>query len=199
MNGVFEIRSAADADHWRQVVLGHADTVAAAIKSHAGQGIGLLRAMKFEQIGIHPIYGNPLNLIEQVNQTFSYLVAIEAARFLLDRHPHAGGFKLAPGAHAALECDVMSIKLGVVAAETFAAVLRTNNRKMVNDIRKLGPSPAMHRYVFFTDAACRHRSVEYDSTVDGVEVWTVDVGGTADLAFAAEVPVAIHPIPIIEV
>ncbi|WP_166430662.1 hypothetical protein [Polymorphobacter arshaanensis] len=35
----------------------------------------------------------------------------------------------------------MSIKLGVVAAETFAVVLRTVNPQIVNDIRKLAPPP----------------------------------------------------------
>ena len=47
--------------------------------------------------------------------------AIAAARQLLQLHPEAGGFHLAPGAHAARELDIMSEMPGYVGAETFAA------------------------------------------------------------------------------
>lgn len=70
-----------------------------------------------------------MNFIEQINQTWTYLAALAAARQLLILHPEAGGFRLAPGAHAAQPLDVMSLADGLVGAETFAAVHPDNNQK----------------------------------------------------------------------
>jgi hypothetical protein len=58
-------------------------------------------------------------------------------------------FHLAPGAHAALDLDIMSVKPGLVGAEVFAAVEPNNNRKLMRDLTKLAPRPEEHRYVFF--------------------------------------------------
>src|SRR5206468_2049122 len=99
--------------------------------------IEALRRIKFEKIGLHPIDGRSLNFIEQVNQTFTFLVALRATEWLLSRHPDAQGFKLAPGASAALALDIMSVQPGLVGAETFAAVHPSNNDKLRSDLRKL--------------------------------------------------------------
>jgi hypothetical protein len=40
--------------------------------------------MKFETIGFHPIENHALNIIEQINQTWTYTVALAAARQLLE-------------------------------------------------------------------------------------------------------------------
>jgi hypothetical protein len=32
--------------------------------------------MKFEQVGFHPLEDRPLNIIEQINQTWTFAVAI---------------------------------------------------------------------------------------------------------------------------
>ena len=45
--------------------------------------------MKFETAGFHPIQGHALNVVEQINQTWTYLVALAAARHLLEMHPEA--------------------------------------------------------------------------------------------------------------
>ncbi len=42
-----------------------------------------LQQMKFDPIGSHPLEDRPLNIIEQVNQTFTYLVAVKAAELLM--------------------------------------------------------------------------------------------------------------------
>ena len=39
-----------------------------------------LRAMKFERIGFNPLDGTPLNLIEQLNQTFHDLASFDFSR-----------------------------------------------------------------------------------------------------------------------
>jgi hypothetical protein len=72
-----------------------------------------------------------------INQTWSYVAALSAARLLLSMHEDAGGFELAPGAHAALDLDIMSGKQGLVGAEVFAAVTPNNNGKLKGDLAKL--------------------------------------------------------------
>jgi hypothetical protein len=78
------------------------------VAAQTGDPLDVLRRMKFEMIGFHPIQGHPLNVVEQINQTWTYLVALVAARHLLELHPKAGGYLLAPGAHTAMELDIMS-------------------------------------------------------------------------------------------
>jgi hypothetical protein len=82
--------------------------------------------MKFDPIGCHPIEDRPLNFIEQINQTWTFAVALAAARQLLALHPSVGGFRLAPGAHASIPLDIMSEAEGQVGAETFAVVSPRN-------------------------------------------------------------------------
>ncbi len=57
--------------------------------------MSVLAGMKFQRIGRHPVHGHALNAIEQINQTWTYVVALEAARVLLQMHPDPGGYKLA--------------------------------------------------------------------------------------------------------
>ncbi|MBI1866953.1 MAG: hypothetical protein HYS06_01410 [Methylocystis sp.] len=59
------------------------------------------------------------NLIEQINQTFPYRVALLATAWLLDRRPDAGRFRLAPGANAALPLDVTSMEPDLVGVANF--------------------------------------------------------------------------------
>jgi hypothetical protein len=53
-----------------------------------------LRILKFEEFGHHPLEPRRLNLMEQLNQSFTYLVSLEAARWLLSTHPMAGSIRL---------------------------------------------------------------------------------------------------------
>jgi hypothetical protein len=64
-----------------------------------GDPLDLMRRMKFETGGFHPILGHPLNIVEQVNQTWTFVVALRAAQHLLELHPDLGGFVLARRAH----------------------------------------------------------------------------------------------------
>lgn len=145
------------------------------LRAHEGDPMQLLRSMKFEAIGCHPISDHALNVVEQINQTFTYAVALAAARELLKLHPDAGGFRLAPGAHASLPLDIMSEAEGLVGAETFAAVTPRNNGKLTADLNKLAERPEVHRYVFFASplfpGTSRLRKLERE----GVQVWSVDV------------------------
>jgi hypothetical protein len=141
--------------------------------------IAFLRSVKFEKKGFHPITHRNLNLIEQVNQTWTYTVALEATRLLLERHPNAGGFTLAPGATASQELDIMSVAKGLVGAETFAATSPGSNQKMKRDLEKLKTKESVYlnRYVFF--AAPTHprqeRQMKYEREYSGIEVWSLKI------------------------
>lgn len=145
------------------------------VAGHQGDGMTLLRRMKFQTVGFHPIDHRPLNLVEQINQTWTHLVALEAARRLLERHPDAGGFRLAPGAHAAQALDVMSIEPGLVGAETFAAVDVKNNKKLRRDLEKLALRPERHRYAFFMCPTHAETALCEELGRDGIQVWSIHV------------------------
>ena len=173
------IRSVEDADRQLASVHDAAARTYAWIRAHSGSPLELLRSMKFEAVGFHPVSGVPLNLVEQTNQTWTFVVAIAAARQLLVLHPDAGGFHLAPGAHASLPFDIVSGD-GVVVAETFAAVTPANNGKLRKDLDKLARCPDIrHRYVFFMapkyPTSQRCEALERQYRCDGIQVWSVYV------------------------
>lgn len=140
------IESLADVDQHMRTVYDASEKTKDWLNRHAGSGIELIRALKFEPVGCHPIGGHDLNAIEQINQTFTFAVALSAARQLLTWHPDVGGFWLAPGAHMALPLDIMSVEEGIVGAETFAAVSPSNNGKLAKDLKKLAGRNEKHRY-----------------------------------------------------
>lgn len=94
------IRTSGEADELMAVVRASAARAHSWIVAQSGDPLDLLRRIKFDQIGFHPLEDRPLNLIEQVNQTWTFAVAIAAARQLLELHRDVGGLLLAPGAHA---------------------------------------------------------------------------------------------------
>jgi hypothetical protein len=135
-----------------------------------------LAAIKFDPVGCHPLERRALNLVEQINQTFTYLVALKAARMLLGWHPEGQGYRLAPGAHAPTgTLDIESIVPGLVGAETFAAVRPENNRKLAGDLRKLAERPETHRYVFFMSPLFPKTERLAEREKEGVQVWSISM------------------------
>lgn len=169
------VTSLAEVDHHIQTISTAADKVREFLSNQSLTGLEFLKAIKFQPIGWHPTEGHALNCIEQVNQTFTYLVAFEAARYLLERHPDVGGFDLAPGAHMAMALDIMSVEPGVVGAETFAAVDPRNNNKLAKDLAKLATRPEPYRYVFFSSPNYYGLQRWLKLEKMGVEVWSVSV------------------------
>jgi hypothetical protein len=173
--GLLIVRSVADADLLMDKVRAAAASVRSWMAQQTCDPLDMLRRMKFEPVGFHPIEGRALNIVEQINQTWTYCVALAAARQLLLLHPDVGGFRLAPGAHACQDLDIMSVAEGRVGAETFAAVTPRNNGKLEADLRKLAARVEQHRYVFFMSPLFpgNKRLPQFEQS--GVQVWSVDV------------------------
>jgi hypothetical protein len=114
--------------------------------------LSLLQAIKFQKIGFDPLNVNiNWNLIEQVNQTFTYLVSYNAADLLFTLHPEAVEIQLNLGTEAGYDIVGIDIeKEEVFAAEVFAATNIHSNEKLRRDLMKVLTSNAKSRYVFFS-------------------------------------------------
>jgi hypothetical protein len=167
------VRTNADVDRYLDQLRTSAGRVRDWVAAQTCDPLDLLRLMKFEPIGYHPVEDRSLNFIEQINQTWTFAVALAAARQLLVLHPDVGGFRLAPGAHASIPLDIMSENDGQVGAETFAAVSPRNNGKLVADLAKLALRPEKHRYVFFVSPRFPKAERLQPLARAGVQVWSV--------------------------
>jgi len=108
--------------------------------------IEALARLKFSEFGWHPLENRALNLIEQVNQTFTYLASFAAVEEVGHRHPNSWPIQLNLGTAAG--SDIASASANV-AAEVFSAVRSDNNDKLWKDIAKVAGTPAEHKYVFY--------------------------------------------------
>jgi hypothetical protein len=136
------------------------------------QALRSLWSMKIEQVGCDPLDADaPLNLIEQLNQSFTYVASAKAVKVLLSLHPELAPFTLNLGTTAG--SDIESPKGGGLAAEVFAAVNTKNNRKLSKDIEKVGIVDAQFKYVFFMCPGYEPGRQAQLETRQDVEVWSV--------------------------
>ncbi|HBW38305.1 hypothetical protein [Desulfosporosinus sp. BICA1-9] len=111
------------------------------------KGIDLFHEIRFHEFGQDPLEDRALNLVEQLNQTFTYLTSLMATEYLLETHPEHAPFILNLGTSPGY--DVVS-KDEVVIAETFSAVSPSSNDKLKKDcIRVRAQTGALHKYVFY--------------------------------------------------
>jgi hypothetical protein len=169
-----EVHTVADADAMRVRIAANAVLTADWFAAHKRNPMELLRAMRFDLIGHDPLTGAPLNVVEQINQTFTILVTLRAVEELLIKlHPEIrSGYRLALGTSSGR--DIESVEKDLVAAEVFSATRPTSNQKLKKDIARLLPDPARHRYVFFACpnfAVGRHPNLESDP---GIQVYAVE-------------------------
>lgn len=131
-----------------------------------------LWSMKFRPIGCDPLDSeSPLNLIEQINQTFTYIASARAAQALLGLHPELTPLSLNLG--NVRGTDIESASGNGLACEVFAAVNTSNNKKLAKDIAKVSKANAQNKYVFFMCpgiSAGRQAALERGQ---GVQVWSV--------------------------
>lgn len=120
-------------------------------------GIELLRKIKFEQSGYDSLLDKKTNFIEQVNQTFTYLVCLAATEKLIGLYPDKSfniNFGVAPG------YDVVS-EDGSIICECFAVTTPDSNRKLELDTKKVfDNAEALKRYVIFYASVSRPKYVE---------------------------------------
>jgi hypothetical protein len=167
------IRSVHDAEALHAKVLGGAERTAAWLRGFTGSPIQLLTALRFQTVGHSPLTGEALNVIEQINQTFTILVSLRAVERLIEMHPEANGFRLALATSSGR--DIESVEPDLVAAELFSATHPGSNQKLRKDIARLASDPARYRYVFFAApkyATGRQTRLE---TAPGVEVHCVEL------------------------
>lgn len=122
--------------------------------------MSLLATLKYAPAGCDPLDPNrPLNLIEQLNQTFTYKAAFLAADWLLANHadhaPLILNLGTAGGTDAASED-------GEIAAEVFATVDPRNNRKLQKDIERLRELGARYKYVLYLSPTTGGKPEEYE-------------------------------------
>ena len=183
-SGVIEVSSLDDIEKVEARIRSNAVQLIRAIKDSSVSEMALFERLRFQEFGRHPISDEPLNAVEQLNESWTFLVALSATRQLLKWHPDAGGFRLAPGAHMAQALDVMSVRQGLVGAETFAAVRGSNNKKLNRDIAKMRDRTERHRYVMFASSDApdqRTQRLLEKEKESGVQVWRVDVGLGTDV------------------
>ena len=126
------------------------------------KGLTAFRKLKFEDAGWDPLDSErPLNFVEQLNQTFSNLVALKATEHLLEHHPDAVPFTLRLGPIRGFDVESGD---GTVVAEVFAAVTYDSNDKLAKDTKKVAGSGAVHKYVFYYAA----KGPRPNDTVKGV-------------------------------
>jgi hypothetical protein len=160
-------------DMYARLIKG-AEATAVWLRAFSGDPMALLKALRFELVGHDPLTGEPLNVVEQLNQTFTILVTLRAIERLIELHPDAGGFRLALGTSSGR--DIESVVPDFVAAEAFSATRPTSNQKLKKDIERLRTDPARYRYVFFAAPgfpARRWPELELE-TAPGIQVYAVE-------------------------
>jgi hypothetical protein len=160
------IKTVIEAEAIRARLMDSAARTAAWLRKFDGEPMELLKALRFKTVGHDPLTGDPLNVVEQLNQTFTILVTLRAIEQLIVLHRDAGGFRLALGTSSGT--DIESVAPNLVAAEVFAATHPKGNQKLNKDITRLKTIAACHRYVFFAApnyAAGRHEKLETDPNI----------------------------------
>jgi len=140
----------------------------------AGETLPLefLYRLKFEAVGCDPLDSSrQLNLIEQLNQTFTYLASLNGAEFIFARHAKAQTLTLNLGTKGGW--DIETADDGGIVAEVFAAVTPKNNAKLANDIQKVASASTKHRYVLFMSPANRAGRYKAQPAPAGVVVWSL--------------------------
>ncbi|MCA8935543.1 MAG: hypothetical protein KDB68_05005 [Planctomycetes bacterium] len=145
-------------------------------KFRGGGGPQLIDKLKFTEFGCDPLNADrPLNVIEQINQTATYLVSFCAARVLFDLHkdPLAKGLRVNLGTSAGT--DIESMELGVLGAEVFAAVRPSNNNKLNKDIDRMKKHHAKHKYVCYYSPNQSDEQFKEMQVVEDVRVLFVNI------------------------
>ena len=145
----FTVNDVNDLEQLEQKIYESMDKTLSQISSeiYANTSQALFAKMKFGGIGFDPLNSNrELNIIEQINQSFTYLDSFCALEVLFTEYSELAPFRLnlgnAPGSDIESECVEL-------AAEVFASVTPTNNQKLRKDVDKVLETEARLKFVFF--------------------------------------------------
>lgn len=144
---MFVVANEKDVAVLRDKVLQSIELTARKIRScqEAKTAIESMFELRFHRLGYDPIEHTALNFVEQLNQTFSNLVVLAGARYLVLRYP-SKVFHLHLGTESGFDIESDD---GAIIAECFAVTTVKSNDKLSKDSRKLikcGTSD--ERYVF---------------------------------------------------
>ena len=135
-----------------------------------------LYTLKFDKFGRDPLKNSADNLIEQLNQTFTIMATLAAARHLYCRFSGLKELKLNPGNRRGW--DIESIDSNEINAEVFTAVKPNNNGKLRRDVDNLkNTSKAKCRFVFFycpNQASGRRVDLEKQYSSGMVQIWALE-------------------------
>ena len=169
-----EIKDLCQLQHEQEKVRQAARTTREKLKKLSDDPLDALHTLRFESYGRHPWKDGELNLIEQLNQTFTVMASLAAARRLMKKKwfPQSGGLRLNLGTTPGR--DIEGICQDVVEAEVFAAVNPKNNGKLKKDIKRMKESRAQNLYVFFYAPSCTpgHKS-GLEVPDSRVQVWAL--------------------------
>lgn len=172
-NKVKSISNIADALTLKGHILESAEIAKSNILSltSGSSAINLLYELKFKETGFEPLESKHINIIEQLNQLFTYLVSIEAVIHLIKLHPNKT-FTLNLG--TASGNDIESSDATII-AEVFSATSPKSNSKLEKDIIKVNSNlTALEKYVFYYSHNDSPRYVENLKTkYPGIEIFKV--------------------------
>ncbi len=164
---VVSVHTAAEADALVARLRDSADLTISRLRALIGSepdSLHLLSQLKFEAVGCDPLAPTRcLNVVEQLNQLFTYKASFQAARWLLARHPGHGALVLNLGTNAGTDIESED---GQVVAEVFATVDPRNNRKLEKDIERMRRRDAPSKYVFYLAPTAGGKPDEYEQ--DGI-------------------------------
>jgi hypothetical protein len=166
------IRTEADANEIEALAKASASRAVAQVSTLASSdALVALWKMKTTALGCDPLDADtPLNLIEQLNQTFTYIASARAAKVLLARHPELAPFRLNLGTSPGPDIES---RIGEgLSAEVFAAVTPANNQKLHRDIQKVQETDATWKYAFFMCPGY-DEGLQSHLSRNGVTVWSL--------------------------
>lgn len=135
--------------------------------------MSFLYECKFHENGFDPLdCTRSLNFIEQLNQSFTYLVSFRSAEYLFSKHSEVHSLILNLGTSKGF--DIEEDEGDTVTAEVFASVNPNNNSKLLRDIFRVATAKTKFKYVFFM--APSHSFSEKTFEHRGVEVNVVSLG-----------------------